>query len=72
MGIGLALEPHDDIVRIAHNDHVAGGFPLSPAVGPEVEGVVQVDIREQRRDHRPLPGSPFAEGYDLIFENTRL
>jgi hypothetical protein len=33
---------------------------------------VQVDIREQRRDHRPLPGSPFTDGHDLIFENARL
>ena len=66
------FRPHDDIVRVAHDDHVAGGFPLSPAFGPEVEAVVQVDIRKQRRDDRPLPGSPFTDSHDLIFENARL
>src|SRR3954453_18705255 len=43
-GVGLVLEADDDIIRVAHNDHVTGGLPLSPAVGPEVESVVKVDI----------------------------
>jgi hypothetical protein len=27
MGIGLVLEAGDDIIRVTHNDHVAGGLP---------------------------------------------
>src|SRR5918995_4780179 len=38
-GVSLVLEADDDIIRVAHNDHVAGGLPLSPAFGPEVERV---------------------------------
>src|SRR4051794_29154940 len=30
------------IIGVAHNDHVTGSLPLSPAVGPEVESVVKV------------------------------
>jgi len=44
------LEADDEIVGIADDDHAAAGFPPSPALGPEVEHVVQVDIGEQRRE----------------------
>jgi hypothetical protein len=37
-------------VGIAHDDHVARGLVPSPAVGPQIESVVQVDVGEQRRD----------------------
>src|SRR3954451_8395052 len=43
-GVGLVLETDDDIIRVSHNDHVAGGLPLSPAFGPEVERVVKINI----------------------------
>jgi hypothetical protein len=32
------LKPNDDVVGIAHNDHVTRGLAPSPAFGPEVEG----------------------------------
>ena len=47
-GVGLVLEADDDVVGIAHDDHVARGLAPSPALGPEVEGVVQVDVGQQR------------------------
>ena len=37
-GIALMLEPDDDIVGVADDDHVARGLAPSPAFGPEVEG----------------------------------
>jgi hypothetical protein len=43
-GVGLVLEADDDIIRVPQDDHVAGGLPLSPAFGPEVERVVKIDI----------------------------
>src|ERR1700716_220883 len=46
--IAMVLEPDDEVVGVAHNDHVAGGHAPSPACGPEVERVVQVDVGEQR------------------------
>src|ERR1700722_18369909 len=47
-GVGLVFEADDGIIRITEDDHVACCLPLSPAVGPEVEGVVQVDVGKQR------------------------
>ena len=42
------LEADDDVVGIPHDDHVARGFAPSPALGPEIEHVMQVDVGEQR------------------------
>ncbi len=39
-GVGLVLETDDRIIRIAQDDHIACRLALSPAIGPEVEGVV--------------------------------
>jgi len=71
MGIGLVLEADNRVIGVSHDDHVAGCFPLSPAIGPQVEGVAQVDVGEERRDYRPLPGSLVADLHRPIFEHTR-
>jgi hypothetical protein len=42
------LEADNDVIRIPQDDHVAFGFLPSPPVGPEIEDVVQVHVREQR------------------------
>ena len=47
-GIHLALKTNDDVVGVSHNNHVARGLAPSPAVGPQVENVVQVDVGEER------------------------
>src|SRR5262245_48203264 len=47
-GISLVLETDDDVVRVAHENHVARGLAPSPALGPEVEHVVQVDVGKKR------------------------
>jgi len=49
-GIALMLATNDKIVGIPHDDHVTRGFTPSPALGPEVEGVVQVDVGQEWRD----------------------
>ena len=47
-GVALVLEADDEVVGIPHDDHVARGLAPSPALGPEVEDVVQVDVGKQR------------------------
>ena len=59
------------IVGVSHDDHVAPGLVPSPALGPEIETVMQVDIGEERRDHRALTRSPVIHCYDPVFEYTR-
>ena len=47
-GICLVLEADDNVISITHEDHVARGLAPSPALGPEVEHVMQVNVGEQR------------------------
>jgi hypothetical protein len=42
------LESRDDIIRVADDNHLAVRPFLAPHVHPEIEPVVQVDIREKR------------------------
>jgi hypothetical protein len=44
----LLLEPDDEIIRVPDDDHIARCPALSPVRNPEVENVVQHDIRQQR------------------------
>ena len=44
----LMLETGHQIVGVAHDDHVASGLSPSPAFGPQIEYVVQVDVAEER------------------------
>jgi len=70
-GVRLVLETDDDVVGVPHDDHVARGLPPSPEVGPEIEPVVQVDVGQQRRDHRSLPRPPVARRHDSLFQDAR-
>src|SRR6516225_3508496 len=65
------LEAGYQIVGVSHDDHVAPGLVPPPALGPEIETVMQVDIGEERRDHRALTRSPVIHCYDPVFEYTR-
>ena len=54
LGVTVLLEPHEEVIGVAHDDHVAVRVPTSPLLGPQVEDVVQVDVGEQRRNRCPL------------------
>src|SRR5687767_8316734 len=43
----LVLEADNSVIRIADDDHVAGRL-AAPANGPQVEHVVQIDVRQDR------------------------
>jgi hypothetical protein len=47
-GVSLMLETDDEVVSVPDHDHVARGFAPSPALGSEVEDIVEIDVREQR------------------------
>ena len=48
LAVGLMLKAHHNIISIADDDHVASGLPPSPAFGPEIEHIVQVDVGQKR------------------------
>ena len=43
----LMLKTDHEIVRVAHDDHVAAAAVASPPFNPEIENVVQVHVRKQ-------------------------
>ena len=43
----LMLEAGHQIIGVAHDDGVATGLLPSPAFGPQIEDVVQVDVAEE-------------------------
>ena len=52
------LEADDRIVRIADDDHLTRRLALAPPADPQVIDIVEVDVSEERRNHRAL-GRPF-------------
>src|SRR5260370_41884369 len=42
------LEPHHEVVSETHDQHVTARVPTPPLVSPQVENVVQVDVRQER------------------------
>ena len=46
LGVGVVLEAGDEVVGVAHEDDVALGMVASPPLCPQIEGVVQVDVRQ--------------------------
>ena len=44
----LMLEADNGVIRIADDNHVAGRLGPAPAMGPQIERVVQVDVRQKR------------------------
>src|SRR5260221_13684820 len=47
-GVTLMLEADNEVVGVAHDDHVARSLTPSPALSPEVEDVVQVEVGQKR------------------------
>ncbi|SBW84757.1 hypothetical protein PVE_R2G0732 [Pseudomonas veronii 1YdBTEX2] len=42
-------ETHHAVIRISYNDHIATGVALTPLPCPQIQHVVKIDIRQQRR-----------------------
>jgi hypothetical protein len=48
---GPVLESKHIVIRVSDDNHLASGALPAPDVHPQVEHVVQIDIRKQRRNH---------------------
>src|SRR5271167_4474110 len=46
--VACPLEADYDIVRVADDYHVAGGLAPSPALGPQVQDVMEIDVGQKR------------------------
>src|SRR5262249_11359922 len=52
--IAAVLEADNRVISIAHDDHVAGSVTPPPHLNPQIVDIMEVDVRKQRRYHRPL------------------
>src|SRR5262249_61993589 len=57
-GVSQMLEPGDEVVGEAHDDHVAARVPPPPPLGPQVKDVMEVDVRQQRGYRCPCGDPP--------------
>src|SRR4029077_1036085 len=48
------LEANDGVVRVAHDNNVAGGASLPPLVDPLIIDMMEVNVRQERADDRAL------------------
>src|SRR5271155_962052 len=64
------LEAHDSVIRVAHDDHVAGGASLPPLVDPLIIDMMEVYVRQERADDRALRRPFFRLDHASIFEHA--
>ena len=65
------LKAHHTIIGVAQHDDLSLPWLFTPALNPQVEGVVQVDIRQQWRDYCPLRSSLDSGNPLSVFDHTR-
>src|SRR6516164_5888285 len=51
------LEANDGVVRVSHDNHVAGGTSPPPLVDPLIIDMMEVNVRQERANY-----SPYAKG----------
>ena len=64
------LEAHDRVVRVTHDDHVAGGASLPPLVDPLIINMMEVNVRQERADDRALRRPFLCLDHASIFEHA--
>ena len=45
LGIIPVLESNHDIVNVAHNDDVSSRLTLTPLLDPQIEHIMEIDVR---------------------------
>ncbi len=70
LGIRFAMESNHDVIRESHHDHIAVRALPTPCLNPQVEYVVEIDVRQQRRSASALR-RPFLHAYSFpIFQHA--
>jgi hypothetical protein len=71
-GLVLELESNQGIVGITHHDHIAVRTLLTPCLNPEIEDVMEVEIRQQRRCTATLRRAFLRERSHSLFQHARV
>src|SRR5262249_36000501 len=72
IGIGSILETQHKIIGVSNNHDGARCHFLAPGFDPQIEDVMQIDIREQRRCHCALRSTYLGFRPLAIFRHSRL
>ena len=64
IGIRFALESSHDVIRESHHDDIAVRALLTPCLDPQIECVMKIDVRQERRGTSAL-GRPFFRSYSF-------
>jgi hypothetical protein len=69
-GFVFELESNHDVVGITHHDHVAVRPLPPPCLNPEIEDVMEVEVRQQRRCSATLRRSRLRERSLALFQHA--
>src|SRR5664280_635233 len=72
LGVSTMLKADNEVVGKPHDDHVTVSLPPSPLPGPKIEDMVEVEVREQGGNRRPLRGSLLAGRPLAVLDNSRV
>ncbi len=71
-GLVFELKSNHDVVGVTHHDHIAVRTLLAPCLNPEIEDVMEVDIRQQWRCTSALRRARFHERSRTLFQHARV
>src|SRR5438552_16046596 len=71
-GIRLVPKSNHDVIRKSHHDHVTVRSLLSPCLDPQVECVMKIDVRQQRRSTSALRRSLLHAYSFPILQHARI
>jgi len=54
IGISLLLKAHNKIIGISHENHISMRTPIAPLQCPEIEYIMEINVRQQRADTTSL------------------
>ena len=66
------LEANDEVVRVAHDNHVTGGASLPPLVDPLIIDMMEVNVRQERADDCALRRALLRLDQVSIFERRTM
>src|SRR5438309_1132951 len=66
------LKARNEVIGKTNEDYVSVRLPLSPSLDPEVENIVEIDVRQQRADAATLNGSYLTLHSLALFQHARL
>src|SRR6516225_311445 len=70
--LGAMLKSNNEVVRVTHDDDIAGRLRLPPLLDPQVEHIVQVDVGHQRANAAALHRTGGTLRSDPILQHAGL